>query len=320
MKIVVLDSYACTSEDLSFDNFKNLGELTVYKDTRPEDIVNRISDADIVITNKCKITKEIIDKCNNLKYIGVTATGFNTIDIDYCKQKNIIVCNVPAYSTNAVAQQVFAYILYVTNKVEKHDKRVRNGEWQNCKYFCFYESGLMELANKTIGLIGFGNIAKKVATLANAFDMNVLVYTKTVRESAKHQFPYVKFVDLDTLLSQSDFVSVHCPLTNDTRNLINKDNISKMKQTAVFINTARGPVVNEEDLANALNNDLIYYACVDVVSKEPIVDTNPLLKTKNCLITPHTAWAPKETRQRLLGVVYDNVKHFLDGNIQNQVN
>lgn len=320
MKIVVLDAYACVSEDLSFDNFKQLGDLKVYNKTSTEEIPMRIGDAEIVITNKCQITKDVIDKCQNLKYIGVTATGYNIIDVDYCKEKGIVVCNVPAYSTNSVAQQVFAYILYVCNKVEKHDVRVKQGEWQNCEYFCFYETGLMELAGKTIGLIGFGNIAKKVAKLANAFDMDVLVYTRTVKDKYKTEYPCVKFVSLDEMLKKSDFVSVHCPLTKDTENLIRRENIEIMKKTAIFINTSRGQVVNEYDLAYALNNDLIHYACLDVVAVEPILSTNPLLKAKNCLITPHTAWAPKETRERLLGVVYKNIECFKQGKTQNQVN
>lgn len=320
MKVVVLDGFACTSEDLNFDNFKDFGQLTVYKKSNQEEVVERIADAEIVITNKCQITKDIIDKCENLKYIGVTATGFNTIDIDYCKQKGIVVCNVPAYSTNAVAQQVFAYILSVCNKVEKHNQRVKQGDWQNCEYFCFYENGLMELAGKTIGLVGFGNIAQKVAKLANAFDMEVVSFTRTVREEYKINYPYVKFTSLEDMLKESDIISVHCPLTDETKNLIRKENIEKMKKDVIFINTSRGPVVNEQDLADALNNDLIKYACVDVVSVEPIEKDNPLLTAKNCLITPHTAWAPKETRERLLSVVYDNVKSFLAGEVQNQVN
>lgn len=320
MKIVILDGYACTSEDLSFDNFKDLGEIVVYNKSSQDEIVQRIGDAEIVITNKCQITKEIIDKCENIKYIGVTATGFNTIDIDYCKEKGIVVCNVPAYSTNAVAQQVFAYILSVCNKVEKHDERVKKGDWQNCEYFCFYENGLMELAGKTIGLVGFGNIAQKVAKLANAFDMDVLVYTRTIRDEYKTNYPYVKFTSLDEMLENSDIISIHCPLTDETKNLIRKENIEKMKKDAIFINTSRGLVVNENDLAEALNNDMLKYACVDVVSVEPIKEDNPLLTAKNCLITPHTAWAPKETRERLLSVVYNNIKSFLNGEIQNQVN
>lgn len=320
MKLVVLDSFTCTSDDLSFDNFSEFGNLTVYKNSLQDEIVNRIESAEIVLTNKCKITKDIIDKCKRLRYIGVVATGFNMIDIDYCKEKGIVVCNVPDYSTNAVAQQVFAYLLSIFNKVETHNERVKQGEWQNCKHFCFYENNLMELAGKTIGLIGFGNIAKKISKLANAFDMKVVVFTRTVKEEYKTQYPYVEFTSLDEMLSKSDIISVNCPLNKETKELIRKENIQKMKKGAIFINTARGQIVNEQDLADALNSGFIKYACVDVVSVEPIKPNNPLLTAKNCLITPHIAWAPKETRQRLISIAYDNIKSFLNGNIQNQVN
>lgn len=320
MKLVVLDSYACTSHDLSFDFFADLGELTVYPRSLPEEIPKRIGDAELVITNKCIIDRQVMERCPNLRYIGITATGYNIIDLAEAAKRGIVVTNVPAYSTKAVAQQVFAYLLHLSNQVEKHHRRVMAGDWENCEYFCFYESGLTELDGKAIGLIGFGSIAKQVAVLAEAFGMKVLSYTRTVRETDQRDFPNVSFVDFDTLLDESDYVSIHCPLTPQTENLIRLENLKRMKSTAVLINTARGSVINESDLAEALNRGIIAYACVDVVSKEPVCADNPLLKAKNILITPHTAWAPKETRARLLNVVYENLYQYLQGNLQNQVN
>lgn len=320
MKIVVLDAYACIAEDLSFDRFKSLGELTVYGKTMPDKIIEHIGDADVVITNKCNIGEEVLCSCSNLRYIGVTATGYNIIDLDACERHSVTVCNVPEYSTNAVAQQVFAYILQMYNKVSRHDKRVKNGDWANCGFFCFYENGLHEISGKTIGIIGFGSIGRRVASLANSFDMSVQCFTRTVRESDKNEFPYVTFVDEDELFSKSDIVTVHCPLTDETKNLVSMRNLRRMKKNAIFINTARGGIVNEEDLKNALNDDIILAACVDVVSVEPIIQNNPLLLAKNIIITPHTAWAAVETRQRLLDIVFDNLSDYLSGNPQNIIN
>ncbi len=319
MKLVVLDAYACTSDDLSFEKFQQLAECTVYPSTPKTKIVERIKDAQLVITNKCVIDKEIIKQCPNLKYIGITATGYNIIDIQQTNQRGIVVTNVPAYSTKAVAQQVFAYLLYLCNQVEKHDRRVKRGDWQNCAYFCFYEPGLTELSQKTIGLIGFGNIAQQVAKIANTFDMKVICYTRTLHQEWENTFPYVSFLPFEEVLAKSDFISIHCPLTPQTKHLFSQKVFSQMKRTAVLINTARGPIVCEEDLAQALNQNIISYACVDVVSEEPIKGENPLLSAKNILITPHTAWAPKETRQRLLDIVYQNLEGFLTGSIQNQI-
>lgn len=319
MKLVVLDSYACTSDDLSFESFGELAELTVYPATVKEQVAERIGDAELLITNKCIINREVLEQCPNLKYIGVTATGYNIIDIEACKERGIVVTNVPSYSTKAVAQQVFAYILHHANRVEKHHQRVMAGEWESCDYFCFYETGLRELDGKTIGLIGFGNIARQVTKLAQAFDMQVLVYTRTVTPQLKEAFPEVEFIGLNDLLERSDIVSIHCPLTPQTEHLLGKEQLGRMKRDALLINTARGPIINEQDVADALNQGVIGYACVDVVSEEPIKGYNPLLKAKNILITPHTAWAPKETRQRLLRVVYENLEQYLNGNAINRV-
>ncbi len=319
MKLVVLDSYAVTAEDLSFDKFASLAELEVYPRTAPEEIAERIGDAQLVITNKCTIHEDILNRCPNLNYIGVTATGYNIIDLKSCAKRGIVVTNVPDYSTKAVAQQVFAYLLHYCNKIDRHYRRVMAGEWQNAKNFCFYETGLMELQEKTIGLIGFGNIAKQVARLALAFDMKVLAATRTIRQEDRIQFPQVEFTSFPDLLRRSDFVSIHCPLTPQTRGMFQKEQFDLMKPSAVLVNTARGPVICEQDLKDALDQEKLSAAYVDVVSKEPIRSDNPLLTARNICITPHTAWAPKETRQRLLNIVYDNLAGFLNGNIQNQV-
>lgn len=319
MKLVILDSYAITSEDLSFDAFGTLAELSVYPRTLPEEIVDHIGDAELVITNKCMITEEILQQCPNLKYVGVTATGYNIVDLDACKRHGVAVTNVPAYSTKAVAQQVFAYILFWFNRVERHHQRVMAGEWQNCQNFCFYEPGLRELEGKTIGLIGFGNIAKRVAFLADAFDMKVKTFTRTVREEDKKRYPYVEFVSLPALLAESDIVSIHCPLTEQTKEMIAMPQLKQMKKDALLINTSRGGVLTEKDVKEALDQGIIGGACVDVASVEPIRGDNPLLSAKNILITPHTAWAPRETRERLLQAVYGNLESFLNGKEQNRV-
>lgn len=319
MNLVVLDSFAVTADDLSFEKFSSLADLKVYPRTLPEEIANRIGNAELVITNKCTIGQEVLNQCPNLKYIGVTATGYNIIDLEACSKRGIVVTNVPDYSTKAVAQQVFAYLLHYCNKIDSHCRRVMAGEWQKSKNFCFYETGLMELQGKTIGLIGFGHIAKQVAKLAEAFDMKVLVSTRTIRQEDREAFPDVSFVSFQEVLCQSDFLSIHCPLTDQTRGMFQKEQFSQMKSTAVLINTARGPIIEEADLKNALELGEIAAAYVDVVSQEPISSDNPLLTAKNICITPHTAWAPRETRQRLLDIVYDNLSGFLTGSIQNQV-
>ncbi len=319
MRLVVLDSYAVAADDLSFDPFASLAQLSVYPRTAPEEIAERIGNAELVITNKCTIDRAVLEQCPSLRYIGVTATGYNIIDLEACSERGIVVTNVPDYSTKAVAQQVFAYLLHYCNKIDRHHRRVMAGEWQNAKNFCFYETGLMELQGKTIGLIGFGHIAKQVAKLALAFDMKVLVSTRTVRQEDRAQFPFVEFVSFSELLKQSDFVSIHCPLTPQTQGMFCKEQFEQMKSTAVLLNTARGPVLCEQDLKEALDQGQISAAYVDVVSQEPIRPDNPLLTAKNICITPHTAWAPRETRQRLLDIVYDNLAGFLKGEIQNQV-
>lgn len=316
MKLVVLDSYAAVSNDLTLDGLNQFCDsLSVYDRTPPELTVERIGDAEMVIVNKTVLSKEVLSKCPNVKYIGLFATGYNIIDIDYARERGIVVSNAPAYSTAGVAQLTFALILQFYNMVDKHDRMVHEGQWQNCIDFCFYDRGISELQGKTIGIIGFGAIGKKVAQLANAFDMNVLVHSRTVYT----EYTNVSFVSLDTLLQNSDIVSLHCPLFKETEKMINKQALDKMKSSSIIINTSRGGMVDEQALADALNSGKIKGAGIDVVSVEPILSGNPILTAKNCVITPHIAWAGKETRERLIGIVCENVKSFLDGKPKNNV-
>lgn len=319
MKIVNLDGYTTNPGDLTWEGIERFGEYTVYDRTPADKIIERAKGAQILIVNKTVITKEILDAlAPELEYIGLQSTGYNIVDCAYARKLGITVCNIPSYSTNAVAQLVFAFILRFTNEVSLHSEAVKNGDWCNCKDFCFWKTPLTELAGKTIGIIGFGAIGQKVAKLADAFDMNVLVCTPHPKSA--DQFNGVKFVDLDTLLSSSDIVSCHCPLTPKTTGLINKETISKMKSNAIFINTSRGPVVDEQALADALNQGDIKAAGLDVLETEPAKKENPLLTAKNCCITPHIAWAAKETRARLLKILEENIEAYLNHKPQNVVN
>jgi len=319
MKIVNLDGYTTNPNDLSWDGMEKLGDYTVYDRTNPNQIIERAKGANILIVNKTIITKEILEALSpELEYIGLQSTGYNVVDCQKARELGITVCNIPAYSTNAVAQLVFAFILQITNQVSIHSDAVRRGEWCECPDFCFWKVPLTELAGKTIGIIGFGAIGKRVAALAEAFDMQVLAYSP--RPKDKGNLKTVRFVDFDTLLHNSDIVTCHCPLTPETTGLINKDSISKMKKSAIFINTSRGPVVDETALTNALNNGDIAAAGLDVLESEPAKKSNPLLTAKNCYITPHIAWAAKETRARLISILEENLKAYLNGTPQNVVN
>lgn len=319
MKIVNLDGVTTNPGDLSWDGIKALGEYTVYDRTSDEEIVKRAKGAEVLIINKTVITNEILDILSpELKLIALQSTGYNVVDGAYAKSLGITVSNIPAYSTNAVAQLVFAFILHTANEVTLHSNAVKNGEWCDCPDFCFWKKPLTELDGKVIGIIGFGSIGQRVAKLANAFDMKVLAYNP--RPKNIDGYDYVEFTDMQTLLEKSDFVTCHCPLTKDTQRLINSDAISKMKNSAVFINTSRGPVVDEAALADALNSGKLKAACLDVLDKEPALRSNPLLSAKNCIITPHIAWASQETRKRLLDILEANIKAYIDGNPQNVVN
>ncbi len=318
MKIVNLDGYTTNPGDLSWEGIERLGDYTVYDRTSPSEIIERAKGADILIINKTIIDRSILDTLSpELKYIGLQSTGYNVVDCEYARQLGITVCNIPAYSTNAVAQLVFAFILQITNEVTLHSDAVKNGEWCMCPDFCFWKKPLTELDGKTIGIVGFGSIGRKVAIIAEAFGMNVLAYNPRPKEKGE---TIVQFVGMDELLSMSDIVTCHCPLTPETESLINKENISKMKDSAILINTSRGPVVDEQALADALNNDRLQAAGLDVLKVEPASKDNPLLTAKNCYITPHIAWAAKETRERLLRILEDNIVAYLNGTPQNLVN
>lgn len=319
MKIVNLDGFTTNPGDLSWDGIKKLGDYTVYDRTSPEQIIERAKGAEILIVNKTIVTRQILDElAPELKYIGLQSTGYNVVDCEYAKQLGITVCNIPSYSTNAVAQLVFSFILQITNEVTIHSDAVKSGEWCACPDFCFWKKPLTELAEKTIGIIGFGAIGRKVAAIAEAFDMNVLAYSPSPKD--KGELKTIKFVSLEEVLKNSDIVTCHCPLNIHTQGLINKENISKMKKTAIFINTSRGPVVDEQALADALNNGDILAAGLDVLKTEPANKDNPLLTAKNCYITPHIAWAAKETRARLLKILEENIIAYLEGHPQNVVN
>ena len=317
MKIVNLDGYATNPGDLSWDNFRQYGDYTVYDRTAPSQIIERAKDADILFINKCVITAEMLEQMPKLKYVGLQSTGYNVIDCAAARKRGITISNIPAYSTNAVAQLVFAFILQITNKVTLHSDAVHQNEWCECPDFCFWKAPLSELDGKTIGIIGFGSIGKRVTKIAKAFGMKVMAYTP---HPAPEAYPDVVFCELDTLLSSSDIVTCHCPLTPDTTGIINREALSKMKASAILINTSRGPVVDEQALADALNNGTIGAAGLDVLSTEPPKESNPLLTAKNCYITPHIAWAGYETRARLLRILEENLKAFLDGKPQNVVN
>lgn len=318
MEIVILDGYTAAKDDLSFDFLKEFGHVDYYDRTAKEDVVSRIGDAQIVLTNKVVIDKAVMDACSNLKYIGVLATGYNVVDVAYAKEKNIIVTNIPAYSTASVAQHTVALLLEVCTHVGAHSEGISKGEWEESADFCYWNYPLIELAGKTAGIIGYGAIGSQVGSILQAMGMKVLYYNrhrKIELENAK-----VQYADLDTLFRDSDVISLHCPLNDENAGIICKENLEKMKKNAILINTARGGLVVEEDLAAALNNGQIYGAGLDVVSAEPMKKDNPLLGAKNCIITPHIAWASFEARSRLMRIEEANVRAFLEGDPINVVN
>ena len=317
MKIVVLDGYTENPGDLSWEGLEKLGSLTVYDRTPVQEIIPRIGDAEIVITNKTPIGKDVLDACVSIRYIGVLATGYNVVDVDAAQEKGIPVCNIPTYGTTAVAQMTFALLLEICHHIAEHSDAVKKGEWSNNPDWCFWKYPLIELADKKMGIIGFGRIGQAVGKLAKAFGMQILAYDANQNESGKEIGEYVA---LDELLAQSDVISLHCPLFPETEGIINKKNISKMKDGVIIINTSRGPLIKEEDLADALRKKKVYAAACDVVSTEPILPYNPLLGCYNSIITPHIAWAPKESRQRLMDVAVSNLKAFADGKWTNVVN
>ena len=320
MKIVVLDGYTENPGDLSWGRLEELGEFIVYDRsslTDEDEAIARIGEAEIVITNKTPITKRVLDSCPSIRYIGVLATGYNVVDYVYAAKKGIPVTNVPGYGTDTVAQFTFALLLEICHHVAHHSEAVHAGRWEQSPDFCFCDYPQIELAGKTIGIIGFGRIGQKVGIIAKAFGMKVLAHSPHEYERGKAIGTYV---NLDTLLAESDVISLHCPLFPETEGIINQATIAKMKDGVILLNNGRGPLVVEQDLADALNSGKIQAAAVDVVSAEPIKGDNPLLTAKNCFITPHIAWATKEARQRIMDCAVNNVKAFLSGAPENVVN
>ena len=316
MKIIVLDGYGLNPGDLNWEGFESLGELTVYDRTLPSELMGRAAGAEVLITNKTLITAENMADLPELKYIGVLATGYNVVDIDAAKARGIVVTNIPAYSTASVAQMVFAHILNITQRVGYYADENKQGRWTKNADFCYWDTQLVELQGKKMGIVGFGNIGQATARIAQAFGMEVCVY------SSKPQFVLpsgIKKMDLDELFAECDVISLHCPLTLDTKEMVNADRLSKMKSNAILINTGRGPLINEQDLADALNEGRIAAAGLDVLSVEPSVEGNPLLTARNCFITPHIAWATLEARTRLMEIAVQNLKSYLNGQIINNV-
>lgn len=312
MKIVVLDGYTENPGDLSWDGLKQFGEVIVYDRTpyEKEEIVKRIGNAEIVITNKCPISKEVIDACANMKFIAVLATGYNVVDIAYAKEKGIPVSNIPSYGTATVAQFAISLLLEICNRVAHHSDAVHEGRWTDSIDWCFWDNPLIELAGKTMGIIGFGRIGQTTGTIAKAMGMKILAYDKTQNEQGESIATYV---DQETLLKESDVIVLHCPLLPETEGIINQESISKMKDGVIIINNSRGSLIVEQDLADALHSGKVLAAGVDVVSKEPIAKDNSLLKAPNCFITPHISWAAIESRQRIMDSTIENVECFVKG-------
>ena len=318
-KIVVLDGYAANPGDISWEPWKELGELTVYERTAPEETVERCKDAEIVLTNKVVFDAKVIEQLPALRYIGVLATGYNIVDLEAASKHGIIVTNIPAYSTLSVAQMVFAHLLNITHHVAQHAERVTNGAWQNSKDFCFWDSELIELDGLTLGIVGLGNIGRAVARIAQTFGMKVMAYSSKSEETLA-EMGIRKAASYEDVFSSADVVSLHCPLNAQTKHLVNAERLALMKPSAILINTGRGPLIDEQALADALNSGRIYAAGVDVLTQEPPRAGSPLIGARNCYITPHVAWATRAARERLDKIAFDNVRAFLSGTPQNVVN
>jgi glycerate dehydrogenase len=317
MKIVILDGYAENPGDLKWDGFEALGDLTVHDRTPVDMSVSRIGNADAVIVNKAPVSRETIYACTNLKYIGVLATGYNIVDTAAAKERGITVTNIPTYGTNAVGQFAIALLLEICHHIGHHDKAVHEGRWETNPDWCFWDYPLIELSGKTMGIIGFGRIGQVTGTIARAMGMKVLAQDENETDTGR---AVAEYASRDRIFAESDVISLHCPLFPATQGLINKHTIAKMKDGVIIINNSRGALVVEEDLAAALNSGKVFAAGLDVVSAEPIQAGNPLLKAKNCIITPHISWAPKESRQRLMDIAVDNLKAFIAGKAVNVVN
>ena len=315
MKIVVLDGFTLNPGDLSWNDLQSLGSCEIYDRTPPPEVISRSADAEILLTNKTKLTRELIQSLPKLRYIGILATGTNVVDLKAARERNITVTNVPGYGTQSVAQTTIALLLELCHRVGHHSQTVREGRWTRNIDWCYWDFPLIELGSLTMGIVGLGHIGRAVAELARAFGMRVLVYTPTPKSA-----DFVSFIDLETLFRNSDVISLHCPLTPETQNLVNAQRLSWMKPSAFLLNTSRGGVIDERALANALNSEQIAGAGLDVLSTEPPPPNNPLLRAKNCLITPHLAWATRASRSRLMTMAVENIRAFLNGKSQNVVN
>ena len=317
MKIVVLDGYTENPGDLSWSGLESLGELTVYDRTQPDEIAARIRGAGAVYVNKVALDRETIFSAPDLKFIGVLATGYNVVDIAAARERGIAVCNIPTYGTAAGGQVAIAMLPEICPQVAHHSDAVHAGRWEQNADWCFWDYPLIELAGKTMGIIGFGRIGQTTGRIARALGMNVIAYDEYESGAGR---ALAEYTALDALFARSDVIALHCPLLPSTQGIINRENIAKMKDGVIILNNARGPLIVEQDLADALNSGKVYAAGLDVVSTEPIRGDNPLLKAKNCLITPHISWAPKESRQRLMEIAADNLRRFLEGSPVNVVN
>lgn len=318
MRIVVLDGYTLNPGDLSWEGFERIGDFVCYDRTPADKIIERIGDAEIVITNKTPITKETTERCSNIKYIGVLATGYNVVDVGAAKGKRIPVCNVPTYGTTAVSQFVFAMLLEICHHVQRHSDTVKDLKWTHCQDFCYWDYPLVELSGKTMGIIGFGRIGQATARIAEGFGMKVLAYDSFQNKELENE--NIKYASFDEVCEKAHVISLHCPLFKETEGIINSDSISKMKNGVIIINTSRGPLVVEKDMFDALETGKVGYFAADVVSTEPIEADNILLNAKNCLITPHIAWAPQAARKRLMDVAVSNLASFVSGKTVNAVN
>ena len=321
MKIVILDGYTENPGDLSWEGLEKLGDLTVYDRTSLTDVqevIDRIGDAEIVFTNKTPMPREVFDTCTNIRYVGVLATGYNVVDVDAAKEKNIPVCNIPTYGTAAVGQFAIALLLEICHHVGHHDKAVHEGRWENNPDWCFWDYPLIELDGKVMGIIGYGRIGQATGRIAQALGMKVLAYDAYRNPALESET--CQYADLDEVLAKSDVIALHCPLFSETEGMINRESIAKMKDGVIILNNSRGPLIVEKDLAEALNSGKVAAAGLDVVSTEPIKGENPLLKAKNCILTPHISWAPKESRQRLMDIAVDNLEAVLRKEAQNVVN
>ncbi|MEY8720185.1 D-2-hydroxyacid dehydrogenase [Bacteroides stercorirosoris] len=316
MNIVVLDGYTANPGDLNWDKLQELGKCTIYERTAPDEVLERAAGTEVLLTNKVVLNSETIAALPDLKYIGVLATGYNVVDIAAARERGIIVTNIPAYSTPSVGQMVFAHILNITQQVRHYSEKVTQGDWSKSSDFCFYDTPLIELLGKKIGIVGLGQTGYNTARIAIGFGMKVWAVTSKSRLQLP---PEIRKADLDQVFHECDIISLHCPLTDNTRNLVNANRLSLMKPTSILINTGRGPLVNEQDLADALNTGKIYAAGLDVLSEEPPRSDNPLLTARNCFITPHIAWANFEARQRLIHITVSNLKAYIDGKPVNVV-